>query len=90
MAKSISVYYIDFGSYIETQPILAKDKIAILATDTMYRYIPTDYIQIYTVCVGTVCKIILVHQLVLYCCLPDAASCLRPFRDSRGVCPRRF
>ena len=86
MAKTISVYYIDFGGYIETNRYW-QHKIAILATDMMYRYIPTDCMQIYTVCVGTVCKIILVHQLVLYCCLPDGASCLRPFRDSHGVCP---
>ena len=60
----------------------------------MYQYIPTHYMHIYTGYVGIVCKLILVHQLVLYCCLLNAASRLRPFRDSRGVQvpppPRRF
>ena len=55
MAKTISVYYIDFGGYIETNQYWQKNKIAILATDTMYRYIPTDCMQIYTVCVWGRC-----------------------------------
>ena len=61
-----------------------KTKIAILATDTICIGTSLLIICIY---VYTVCKLILVHQLVLYCCLPDAASHLRPFHDSRGVPP---
>ena len=86
--KTISVYQISFGGYIETNRYWKKtENRHISHRYDMYGYIPTHYMHIYTACVGTVCKLILVHQLVLYCCIPDAASCLRPFRDSRGVFP---
>ena len=45
----------------------------------------TYSLHAYTGCVGTVCKLILVNQLVLNCCLPDAASHLRPLCNSLSV-----
>ena len=73
-----------FGDYIETNRYWQKSPYW-----PLIRYVSVHpcslHAYIYTGCVGIVCKLILVHQLVLYCCLPDAASHLRPFRDSYGV-----
>ena len=83
MAKTISIYHIGFSGYIETNRYWQKPPYwPLIRYESVHPYSLHAYI--YTGCVGTVCKLILVHQLVLYCCLPDTASRLRPFCDSRA------